>query len=109
MAIHPVDLQTLFTQVDKVGKIQASQREGIAIQQELLGIQSQKKTEEETHSVNKAKDTDEGPEHINDRNARKKRREDSSGKERQNGENVQEKAVSIIQDPALGKNIDVSG
>ncbi|MDR0601237.1 MAG: hypothetical protein LBG42_02545, partial [Treponema sp.] len=54
MAIQPIDLQTLFTQLDKVAKNHASQREGIAIQEAIQGIEIQKKTEEHIQEVNEA-------------------------------------------------------
>ena len=44
MAIQPIDLQTLFTQVDKVGKAQSAQREGLAVQQAIQGAHLQEKT-----------------------------------------------------------------
>jgi hypothetical protein len=60
MAIQPIDLQTLFTQIDKVGKAQSAQREGLAVQQAIQGVQLQRKTEEQIQSVNEAQDTGEG-------------------------------------------------
>jgi hypothetical protein len=115
MAIQPIDLQTLFTQVDKVGKNQASQREGLAIQQALQNIENQKKTEEQVQSVNEVQDTGEGIERVKDRGPRKRPREDilnkgdggKNAKEEEEPEN--EKKVYTIQDPSLGRNIDLSG
>jgi hypothetical protein len=112
MAIQPIDLQTLFTQLDKVGKNQAVQKDGLAIQQALQGIQMQKKTEEQIQSVNEAQNTGEGAERIKDRE--RKRREspeetrDEPGKDGE-GALPEEKPLWIIRDPALGRNIDVSG
>ncbi|MDR3167730.1 MAG: hypothetical protein LBT93_07285 [Treponema sp.] len=117
MAIQPIDLQTLFTQLDKVGKNQAVQKDGFAIQQALQGIQMQKKTEEQIQSVNEAQNTGEGAERIKDRE--RKKRDGQELAERGNpreepgkdgeGEAPLEKPLLIIRDPALGKNIDVSG
>jgi hypothetical protein len=70
MAIQPIDLQTLFTQIDKVGKAQSAQKEGLAAQQALQGVQLQRKTEEHIQSVNEAQDTGEGAEKINDHGQR---------------------------------------
>ncbi|MDR2103956.1 MAG: hypothetical protein LBP42_07640 [Treponema sp.] len=117
MAIQPIDLQTLFTQLEKVGKTQAAQRDGLAIQQALQGIQMQKKTEEHIQSVNEAQNTGEGAEGINDRERRKKAGHETPGGEdaRDNldegGEKKAgaEKKISVFRDPALGRNIDVSG
>jgi hypothetical protein len=113
MAIQPIDLQTLFTQLDKVGKSQMSQKEGLAIQQSLLGIQMQKKTEEQVHSVDETKQAGEGAEGINDRNARKKSGEQSADRGEAGDKDEQDisknKAVSVFRDPTLGRNIDMSG
>jgi hypothetical protein len=115
MAIQPIDLQTLFTQLDKVGKNQAFEKDGLAIQQALQGIQMQKKTEDQIQSVNEAQNTGDGAEGVKERERRK--RDESAGKEDLRNESgkeggkgsAAEKTLFIIRDPALGKNIDVSG
>ncbi|MDR0584005.1 MAG: hypothetical protein LBG57_06640 [Treponema sp.] len=109
MAIQPIDLQTLFTQVDKVGKSQSAQREGLAVQQALQGAQLQRKTEERIQEVNEAQDAGNGAEKVNDRGSR-----NSSGRGRgEKGENPaeegeEEQLPSVIRDPSLGRNIDIS-
>ncbi|MDR2020760.1 MAG: hypothetical protein LBQ14_08360 [Treponema sp.] len=109
MAIQPIDLQTLFTQVEKVGKSQAAQREGFQIQQTLQGIQAQQKTEERIQSVNESQDVGEGAEAVKDRSFRKNG-DQKQGKEGAGDKNAEEQPESlVIRDPALGKIIDVSG
>jgi hypothetical protein len=111
MAIQPIDLQTLFTQLDKVGKSQAAQREGLAVQQAMQGVQLQRKTEERIQSVDQAQDTGDGAEKINDRNRR-----GGSGAKGQNGKGESpaeageeaEQDLPVIRDPSLGRNIDIS-
>jgi hypothetical protein len=110
MAIQPIDLQTLFTQVDKVGKEQSNQKEGLQIQQSLQGAQEQRKTEERIRSVNESQDTGEGTERIKDRSGRQSQGQEGSGKGRQDKPDpVEEPELAIIRDPSLGKNIDLSG
>ncbi|MDR3342475.1 MAG: hypothetical protein LBT14_06750 [Treponema sp.] len=112
MAIQPIDLQILFNQLDQIGKSQMSQKEGQAIQQALQGIQVQKKTEEEIQSVNETQDTGAGAEGVKDRGARKRSGGDKEDARQKTGEKdggSQRKGASIIRDPVLGKNIDVSG
>lgn len=110
MAIQPIDLQTLFTQVEKVGKDQANQKDGLQIQQALHNIHEQKKQEARIQSVNEAQDTGQGAERIKDKNAKGNTGpEEREKKEKGNpGEQVQEK-INVIKDPDLGQNIDVSG
>jgi hypothetical protein len=113
MAIQPIDLQTMFSQLDKVGKTQASQREGLAAHQALQNVQMQRKTEEHIQSVNEAQDTGEGADKINDQGARKNETGEGEGQARQGpGEEpgeTDENPRPAIQDPALGRNIDISG
>ena len=114
MAVQPIDLQTLFTQLEKVGKLQASQKEGLAIQQSIQSLQMQKRTDEHIRSVNEAQDTGQGAEEINDQNARKRRNEEASDDEGKKGDDEHENNAArgktvVFRDPALGKNIDFSG
>jgi hypothetical protein len=110
MAIQPIDLQALFSQLEKVGKLQANQKEGLQIQQAIQGALVQQKTEERIQSVNESQDVSRGPEKTKDRSARKGR-EDREGRDVQaaEGESSEGTDPSIIQDPALGKHIDLSG
>jgi hypothetical protein len=115
MAIQPIDLQTLFTQIDKVGKLQVSQKEGLALQEAIRSVEIQRRTDEHIQSVNEAQNTGQGMEQINDRNARKRKNgEDSAGEDgreaRDSGEAAEKTASArVIRDPALGRNIDFSG
>jgi hypothetical protein len=105
----------MFTQLDKVGKTQASQKEGLAAQQVLQNVQTQRKTEEHIQSVNEAQDTGEGAEKVNDRGGRKNNAEEGPGESREAQETGEgedeagEENLAVIRDPALGRNIDISG
>jgi hypothetical protein len=85
----------------------------LAVQQSLQGIQLQKKTEAQIQSVNKAQDSGEGVEKVNDRDAKQNRKDGREGdgeEARENGEDaLPEKNAAVFRDPALGKNIDISG
>jgi hypothetical protein len=112
MAIQPIDLQTLFTQMDKVGKAQAVQREGTQLQASLQGIENQRKTEEMIQSVNETQNTGEGAEGVNEDARRGGSGEGPALKGKAAGEEEEaetEKHPRIIRDPALGQNIDFSG
>jgi hypothetical protein len=109
MAIQPIDLQTLFTQLDKVGKAQTAQREGLAVQQAIQGVQLQRKTEAQIQSVNEAQDTGEGAEKVKDRGGQGQS-ESGGGKRQQAAEDETngEQQPIVFRDPSLGKNIDIS-
>ncbi len=108
MAIAPIDLQTLFTQLDKVAKTQNSQREGQALQQAIQGAQIQKKTEQNIQQINEAQNTGEGAEKINDRDQERRQHEQAKGKNQNEDEQEEESRPSVLKDPSLGKNIDIS-
>jgi hypothetical protein len=111
MALQPIDLQTMFTQLDKVGKAQMEQKEGLALHQSLQNIQTQKKTEARIQSVEETKHTDKGAESINDRNARKRSHEQGAGADKKDHDRRDDetKPLVVVRDPSLGKNIDMSG
>ena len=107
MGIAPIDLQTLFSQVDKVGKAQAAQKEGQALHQAILGVQLQKKTEEHIQQVNEAQDTGDGAEKVGDQKQGQgggNKGKNKNKKEAQEEENP----VSVLRDPTLGNTIDIS-
>jgi len=113
MAIAPIDLQAIFSQVDKVGKSQAAQREGQIIHQAIVGVQLQRKTEENIQQVNETQNTGEGTEKVKDRDTENKQKRNAGGKggrndEGEEDENVEEKQFSVLHDPYLGKKIDIS-
>jgi len=112
MAIQPIDLQALFSQLDKVGKSQAMQREGQQIQGSIQQIQIQKKVEQNIQSVNEAQDLGGEAETIKDEKRHGGRENPGGARERQQEEeelSAAEEERDLIKDPALGRNIDISG
>ena len=107
MAITPIDLQTLFTQLDKVGKTQAAQREGLALQQSMQAVQLQKKTNEHIQQINEAQNTGEGAEKINDHSGGSGQNQKKSDKKKEQKEEEND-TISVLNDPSLGKRIDIS-
>ncbi|MDR0525484.1 MAG: hypothetical protein LBG90_06400 [Spirochaetaceae bacterium] len=106
MALQPLDLQTLFTQIDKVGKLQSAERDGLAVQQSMQSGHLQKKNDEQVHSVDQTKE-DEETEAINDRRARKKSEKRKNPK-KEKEEDPETKKPPEFRDPSLGKHIDLS-
>ena len=109
MAIQPIDLQTLFTQMDKVGKTQSAAREGLAMQEAIQGAQIQRKTEEQIQSVNETQNMGDGAEKVKERSGRRQDSDEEKNKEPHN-ENSEEEEMRrpVISDPLLGRNIDIS-
>ena len=116
MGIQPIDLQTIYTQIDKVGKAQVQQQ---------LAAQTSKEAEMVTNRQNAAQkmqtvqETDAGEEKtgvVHEHNGSGKdagsageetagqRKESASGQD-----GSEESAPEVIRDPALGSRIDISG
>jgi len=113
MAIAPIDLQTLFTQVDKVGKAQIAEKEGHANQQAMQGVHLQKKTDEQIQQINETQDTGEGVDKINDRTKRQKdenknKKENQEDGEESADENAESRSFYNLRDPSLGNKIDIT-
>jgi hypothetical protein len=108
MAIAPIDLQTLFTQLDKVAKTQSAQRESQVIQQAMQGVQLQRKTEEHIEQVNEAQNMGEGVEKVNDKKQNDKDKGEEKRKNRESAEKEDEDNPSVLRDLNLGKKIDIS-
>ena len=111
MAIQPIDLQAVFSQIDKVGKAQAFLRDGQQIQDSLHQAQTQRKLEENVQSVNEAQNTGQESGKIKDEN--RKGAHANQGGTRENAEDSSEEEENekpdMIRDPSLGRNIDISG
>ena len=110
MAIQPIDLQALFTQVDKVGKNQAVLREGQQIQDALQQLQVQRKLEENVQAVNEAQDMGEEAETIKEQKGRGAHANQGGARgNEEEEESAENEKPEMIRDPALGRNIDISG
>ena len=109
MAIQPIDLQALFTQLDKVGKNQNMLKDGHHIQETLQQVQIQKKMEENVQAVNEAQDMGEGTEKIKEDSGRGAHAKQGNAKQEKDDAAAEEEKPELIRDPALGRNIDISG
>ncbi|MCL1929529.1 MAG: hypothetical protein FWG07_12170 [Treponema sp.] len=107
MAISPLDLQTLFTQADKVGKQSMAQREGAALLQSIQHVRIQQQNDEKARSVNETQNTGDGSEAIDDENGGRAGQDSPQGTP-QEAKEEETQDEGIIRDPALGKNIDFS-
>lgn len=108
MAILPIDLQTLFSQLDKVGKTQSQQTEAVQAQQAILNAAGQKRSDARTRAVNETDAPSDGTDKISDKGRRDRRSQERGGRH-EDGEAEAEPKEEIVVDPNLGRNIDVSG
>jgi hypothetical protein len=109
--MQPIDLQTLFSQIDKVARSQMQQREGLQIQAALQQEKKKKKAEEHIRAVNEAQNMGDGASQIKDEESRQQNSHYARGEgtPSEEDEATNKKKNLFIRDPALGLNIDISG
>jgi hypothetical protein len=106
MPLLPIDLQTLFTQVSHVGKEQAAQKDAAPHAQSLQGTQLVQKTEQRDTAVNETQPQEQGPERMKRRTRREGRRREKPPEERSAS---RPRPPETFNDPALGRNVDLTG
>ncbi|MDR2602365.1 MAG: hypothetical protein LBC53_07950 [Spirochaetaceae bacterium] len=111
MALSPLDLQTLFLQIEKVGKEQSAVKDGAILHKAIRGEMIHKKDEERMQAVVEAEQTGEGLSGIQ---AGESEKQNDSGKKKhgkkQNAEETEdEQKLAEFRDPDLGKHLDISG
>jgi hypothetical protein len=107
VSLLPIDLQTLFSQANQVGKEQAVQKESTPTAQSLQGAQLVEKTEQRDNDVNATPTQEEGAEKVKDkarRGADRKRRQSSPKRPAAPGA----PAKDVVRDPELGRNVDIT-
>ena len=108
----PIDLQTLYTQLDKIGKTQVQSQLAAQTVQEGQIVANRRDTEHKLKSVD---ETDAGEENvglIHDKDNENSGEESGSqGKKNNDGDDKSpaKNEKQIITDPALGVHIDISG
>ena len=107
MAILPIDLQTLYSQMDKVSKTvdQQQQHSQLHGSMELAGLV--KKDAEKKESIEKTQEQEGMTEIKDDRSS--KNQEQNQSQKKQNQEQTPEVVLEVIKDPSLGRNFDVLG
>lgn len=117
MAVNPLDLQTVFSHINQVGKKQALMKENEVLRQDHAGEQIVRNSERDAKEVPATKDLEEGPGKIKDENKEKS----NSGNEQnepEDNENEQKVAQHVEDEQGdeerdkasyLGQHIDIVG
>jgi hypothetical protein len=112
VAIQPIDLQTLYSQLEKIGKTQIQQQ---AAAQAARDSEIQANRNDAEQKMKTVQQTDAGDEKVGMVHERdgssgsKSSPEGSGGKKTEKNEEIAEPEKEIIRDPALGSHIDISG
>ena len=109
MPIRPIDLQTLLMQMSQVGRDQAIEKDGPALQNSIQGAVAQKKEIESKDAVRRSEEPKEGPGAVKERGGRSHTHEGKSGEEGAEGEEGDKPQDEVVRDPSLGNRVDLSG
>ena len=110
MALLPIDLQTMFSQMTQVGREQAVAKEVPPQLQAMQAEQIVRKSEHDDKAVNQAREPGEGPEKVREDGRRGKRRRGGPRERRSPGQEPAEGGEpEVFEDPALGHNVDLVG
>lgn len=110
MPLQPIDLQTLFAHLNQVGKQQATLKEGAILQQVIKGNELAKEARLKDETVNQTQEEQEESAKVREKQPERKGAGFQEDKGRKKGEEKEEKQKhNFYEDPALGKNIDISG
>lgn len=112
MAIQPIDLQTLYTQLDKIGKGQVEAQLAAENVKEQGRTKNIREAEEKLRTVHQTEAGDHKSGKVHEKNASAdtpSQHEHAKNDTDTSPENEVEIKKEIIRDPALGSRIDISG
>jgi len=105
MSVQPIDLQVLFSRLSQIGRDQAAHRDAQIQAQAVAGSEIAERSEETDHRVSQLSDAENGPETVNDESDSNQREQGRGRREKEPGSAED----AILQDPDLGRNVDLSG
>ena len=109
MPIRPIDLQTILMQMSQVGRDQAIEKDGPALQNAIQGAVAQRKEIESKDAVRRPEDPKEGPKAVKERGGRSRPHGGTEGEGQADGEETGEPHEEVVRDPSLGGHVDFSG
>ncbi len=114
MSVNPLDLQTVFSHINQVGKQHALEKENQMIRQDGLNHSLSEKSKQDAEDIPITKDVSEGAGKIKDKdniNKRKKRGNKKDGDDPDDAEDSDEDGLSdeVVRDPLIGTKIDIIG
>ncbi len=116
MAIQPIDLQTLYTQLDKVGKTQVQQQAAAQAARDAENASNKKEAADRMKTVQGTETSEDKTGRVHGRTEPEERDREGGKKERREGEAETEQETlpeapppEVIKDPALGTHVDISG
>lgn len=116
VAIQPIDLQTLYAQMEKIGKQQGAEQQQAAVSRENQQLANKLESERNLTSVRRpeALKSDNVAVNRDGKNQNEAQNDSALFKKKNNKNNEEEidneqSMLNYITDPALGRKIDISG
>ena len=109
VAIQPIDLQTIYTQLDKVGKLQGDVQQSFAAEFEKKQQANKEDAVRRQQTVQKAESADSEKLTVNKDAGGGTAAFSHSSFQKKKRNRIDEKDSYQIKDPLLGKKIDISG
>lgn len=111
MALKPIDLQVLFFRLNELSREQAVQKELLIHQQTVKTNEILKETDQKTHAVTHTTEVEQGEtERVrNEGRGKGQRRQAGARPSKPSSEQEEEPPLEVVQDPNLGKNVDLTG
>jgi hypothetical protein len=108
MAIHPIDLQTMYTQMDSIARNVANQQQGVQLSQQLQENGKIQKMAEQAAMVHKTADDQAKSLNVKDE-SQKKSEGQKKGKEKDETEEEKQKPKeNEIRESYLGQHINIT-
>ncbi len=109
MALQPIDLSTVYSQMDKVAKYNASQAQNTQIVSELSQERFSQENLQKAHTVSEAaKNEADSPKIKNDAHGSSQNAPYGNSRRKSQKEEENSKKVVQITDPRLGQHIDIT-
>lgn len=110
MPLLPIDLQTMFSHMNQIGKEQALQKDVSPLQQSLQGAEIAKDSKDKDTTVNETNEVGEGLEKVKDEGQKKgKEQGTEQDKMEKDKEHVKTGQKEVFKEPYLGHHIDIIG
>ncbi len=109
VGIQPIDLQTIYAQMEKVGKMQGAEQSAVAATRERQEEANKVDAQKWLNSVRDAEATDTDKISINEHTARGDASAYNSNKKKNKSETEEKEEERYIKDPKLGLRVDISG
>jgi len=113
MSVNPLELQTLFSQINRVGKQQALTKENDVLKQEILNSDIHKQGIKDSEEIPETKNLDEEFSKIKDEeNSKREKKKKKNGEQSDDTDEESQdenQSQNVITDPKIGRKIDILG